>query len=235
LSVHSKKLLNTVKTGRFSDPDTPSLPGIFDYAALSVSSALMAMFESVDNKNIGFSLMRPPGHHATRNTLGGFCYFNNIAIAVKRFIDTHPTSKTAIIDIDCHHGNGTQNIFVNNKQVLFTSLHQIPLYPGSGLSTENNCINYPLSPGTEEPRYLKTLSLALDEVKKFSPDLIAVSAGFDTYRHDPLTQLSLKKETYTKIGQLIASLDLPRFAVLEGGYSSDLPECIYNFLTGFAG
>jgi len=231
--VHAKKMINMIKTGKFSDPNTPSLPNIYNYALLSAAAAVTAMKQTHENNSIAFSLMRPPGHHSSREKLGGFCYFNNIAIAIKKYLELKPAGKAAIIDIDCHHGNGTQDIFLNDKQVLFISLHQIPLYPGTGLSSENNCLNYTLSPGTEEIKYLKTLSSALEEVKKFVPDILAVSAGFDTYRLDPLTQLSLKKETYKKIGELIAGLDIPRFAVLEGGYSHDLPVCIHNFLTGF--
>jgi acetoin utilization deacetylase AcuC-like enzyme len=175
--------------------------------------------------------MRPPGHHATKNNPGGFCYFNNIAIAVKKLL--LKGQRVAILDIDCHHGNGTQDIFLGNDNTLFVSLHQVPLYPGTGLSPEKNCLNFPLAQGTDEKVYLSTFETAIKEVNKFKPDAIAVSAGFDTYRNDPLTGLNLEKSTYKKIAKIISSLNLPRFAVLEGGYSDDLPECIYNFLTGF--
>jgi len=234
LLAHTKKLYEEVKTGKFYEPDTPAIENIYDYALLSINGAITALEHCLDYKKVTFSLMRPPGHHAKKDSLGGFCYFNNIAIAVKRFLKNNAKKKVSIIDIDCHHGNGTQDIFLGEQNVLFISLHQVPLYPGTGLESEKNCLNFPLPPGTEEEKYLNTLKIAIDKVKKFAPDLIGVSAGFDTYKLDPLTQLNLGKNTYYKIAELISSLNKPRFAVLEGGYSKDLPECIYNFLLGFS-
>ncbi|MFN3966935.1 MAG: histone deacetylase, partial [Endomicrobiia bacterium] len=171
--------------------------------------------------------------HATKNQLGGFCYFNNIAIAVKYLLANSSVDSVAILDIDCHHGNGTQDIFLGEDKILFVSLHQVPLYPGTGLTSEKNCLNFPLPPGTEEKIYLNTLEKALKEIENFKPNLIAVSAGFDTYKKDPITNMNLEKISYKKIAELISGLKIPRFAVLEGGYSSDLPECIYNFILGF--
>jgi acetoin utilization deacetylase AcuC-like enzyme len=228
--AHSEELIRAVKKGEFSDPDTPALPGIYDYALLAVSGALSAMEHCLCGKS-AFSLMRPPGHHAARNSLGGFCYFNNIAVAVKKGVSAG--RKASIIDIDCHHGNGTQDIFSGEGSVLYASLHQSPLYPGTGLSSNGNCLNFPLAAGTGEKQYLETLGTAMDEIRRFSPDIIAVSAGFDTHADDPLAGMELKETTYMEIAKMIASLDMPRFAVLEGGYGPKLPECVYNFLMGF--
>ena len=137
-----------------------------------------------------------------------------------------------LIDFDCHHGNGTQDIFLGKQNVLYVSLHQSPLYPGTGLTSEGNCLNFPLPAGTDEPAYMTAFSKAIEAIYRFAPDLVAVSAGFDTYKGDPLAALYLEKSTYEKIGKAIRELGKPLFAVLEGGYSDDLPECIHNFLNG---
>jgi acetoin utilization deacetylase AcuC-like enzyme len=229
LLAHSINLLDAVKSGGFLDLDTPALPDIYEYARLSAGSAIMAA-EACLGGDRAFSLMRPPGHHATRDMLGGFCYFNNIAIACLRVKDR--ADRIAIVDFDCHHGNGTEDIFLGKEGFLYVSLHQSPLYPGTGLSSRENCLNYPLSPETTPDEYLRVFEGAMKEVRGFNPDLIAVSAGFDSYRLDPLTHLSLEKETYREIGRMLSDIKRPTFAVLEGGYSRDLPECVYQFLVG---
>lgn len=230
LRAHSKRLLDAVKSGDFFDADTPAVENIYEYAILSAGAAIQAAESALKGEN-AFSLMRPPGHHAYGDSLGGFCYFNNIAIAVKRIISQSPDLSISILDIDCHHGNGTEDIFYGNEKVLFVSLHQSPLYPGTGLKSRKNCLNYPVPPGTGESEYLGVLDIALERIKRFGPQIIAVSAGFDTYSEDPLTGLALEKESYKKIAERIKSLKVPVFAVLEGGYSSDLPECISNFIS----
>jgi acetoin utilization deacetylase AcuC-like enzyme len=233
LTAHSKELVEKIKNLEFFDADTSALEGIYEYARLSAGGAITAMEEALKG-NPAFSLMRPPGHHAKKDTLGGFCYFNNIAIAVLKALSQR--DKAAILDIDCHHGNGTQDIFLGRKDVLYASLHQAPLYPGTGLTSLGNCLNYPLRPLTQERGYLKTLQSAIDEIKKFgSPAILAVSAGFDTYKKDPLTQMALEIDSYRKIGELIANTKLPCFCVLEGGYSQDLKYCVYEFIRGLGG
>jgi acetoin utilization deacetylase AcuC-like enzyme len=253
LAVHTKALVDSVKTGSFYDPDTPALPGMFDYALLAAGSALRAM-ECALGASAGadggaqrggtadggaprgggaFSLMRPPGHHAGRRQLGGFCYFNNMAAAVAKALSM--VERAAIVDIDCHHGNGTEEIFLGNRRVLFVSLHQSPLYPGTGLFSEGNCLNYPLKPGTDGAGYLAALEKALEKVKAFDPGVVGVSAGFDTYRNDPITGLLLDVEDYFKIGELIGGLGKPTFSVLEGGYDRGIPACIERYLEGVSG
>ncbi|MCK4352663.1 histone deacetylase [candidate division WOR-3 bacterium] len=253
LFVHSQELLNKVKQGNFFDPDTPSLPKIYEYAKLSVEDAIKAMQVSLEG-DIGFSIMRPPGHHANRDSLGGFCYFNNIAIAIEHFVGTNsicakfvgePFSakggcasgtrvrRAAILDIDCHHGNGTQDIFLGRKDVLYVSLHRFAaFYPGTGGKSIKNAINYPLKFGIGESEYLATLENALKGIKKFNPSIIGVSVGFDTYKFDPIGGLGLEISSYRKIGTLISELNIPTFYVLEGGYSDDLPKCVLEFLLG---
>ncbi len=229
LLVHSNKLLEEVKGNSFFDPDTPNPDNIFEYASLSAGAAILAS-EIAIKEGKSFSLMRPPGHHAGKDRLGGFCYFNNIAIAVERL--RLKNKKVAIIDFDCHHGNGTQDIFLGRDGVLYLSLHQVPLYPGTGLTSERNCLNFTLAPGTEEPAYLDCFQEGLKHVEEFKPQILAVSAGFDTYRRDPLGGIKLETSTYRKIGKLIAQFKKPTFAVLEGGYSKNIAVCLFEFLSG---
>jgi len=231
LNVYSKESVESVKNGNFSDPDTPFFPNIHEIALLSAGSALDS-YRSALSGIPAFSLMRPPGHHSgLLNVVSGFCYFNNIAIAVTESLKKF--DRVAILDVDVHHGNGTQDIFLRNEKVLFCSLHQVPLYPGTGSASQKNCFNFSVRPGSGEKEYLEILDRAIEEILKFNPKIIAVSAGFDTYKDDPLANLNLEIETYGKIGAKISSLKLPRFAVLEGGYSMDLPYCIESFLSGF--
>ena len=241
LLVHSKEFLKRVKEGKLNDPDTPNIPGIYHYAKLSAGGALKAMKLAL-NGDIAFSLMRPPGHHSGRNGVAlnapslGFCYFNNVAIACVKAMTIQEVMRVAIIDIDCHHGNGTQEIFLGNPKVLFVSLHRFGFfYPGTGAKSEGNCLNYPLRWDTTESEYIRKLNLALKEVEKFNPELVAVSTGFDTYRLDPIGGLGLSKEAYTTIGRMIYNLNRRTFLVLEGGYSRDMHECVYNLLVGLEG
>jgi acetoin utilization deacetylase AcuC-like enzyme len=231
LRVHTPELLQMVKANTFFDPDTPNLPGMFEFAKLSAGAAILAAKTAWQGAT-AFSLMRPPGHHAGKNFLGGFCYFNNLAIAVKYSQAKLEAGKVAILDIDCHHGNGTQDVFLDEHDVLYVSLHRHPFYPGTGRVTEKNCINLPLRADTSEPVYLKTLQHGLAKIVEFQSQLLAVSAGFDTYADDPLASLGLGVKSYGKIGGLISALRLPTFLILEGGYSEEMPQCIGEFLEG---
>lgn len=231
--IHGPEHFGRVKEGSFSDADTPHYPGIEKIALTSLSGALAAA-DSAARGESAFSLMRPPGHHAGRDRVSGFCYFNNVAIAVAR-LQTAGKKRVAILDVDVHHGDGTEELMTKREGVLFCSLHQVPLYPGTGLKSHDNCLDFPLPPGTGEAAYLKTLEAALEVLLSFKPDVLAVSAGFDTYKEDPIAQLKLEKKTYARMGRLIAETKLPRFAALEGGYAEDLPVLIENFLEGFFG
>ncbi|MCX7826137.1 MAG: histone deacetylase [Verrucomicrobiae bacterium] len=233
--VHTARLLEQVKLGTFADADTPVLPGIYEHARRSAGAAIQAA-ELAWSGEPAFSLMRPPGHHATRDQVMGFCYFNNIAVAVARLMaGRNGPRRVAIVDFDCHHGNGTEDIFQGEARVLFVSLHQSPCYPGTGLRSEGRALNFPLPPDTDGPEFLAVLERALEKVRAFGPEMLAVSAGFDGYKRDPLTNMKLEIATFGEVGRQLAALKLPMFAVLEGGYSTRLPHCIGAFLDGWEG
>jgi len=135
LLIHTHEHIRKVKENAFFDPDTPNLENIYAYASLAAGGAIQAMEKAVEGE-ASFSLLRPPGHHAGRGYLGGFCYFNNIAIAVAKAL--RKVEKVVIIDFDGHHGNGTEDIFTGEKRVLYLSLHQYPAYPGTGGKSKGN-------------------------------------------------------------------------------------------------
>lgn len=241
LRVHTRELLDSVRFGTFADADTPVFPEILDLAKLSAGAAIGAAEQAMAG-HPAFSLMRPPGHHAEHNRVMGFCYLNNIAIAVSRALSSLPSNKRiAILDFDCHHGNGTEDIFRGNERVLFVSLHQSPCYPSTGFTTQSNCLNYPLPPGTRPQQFLTALDEGLNRIRDFRPDLLAVSAGFDSYKDDPITSMDLEVDTFYEIGRRIANLThpepngsaLPCFAVLEGGYSREFAQCVEAFVNGW--
>ena len=215
LRVHDADYVRRLKDGFVEDADTPAYEGIYEYARLSAGGAILAAEVN------GFSLMRPPGHHAGRRgkALGvgtrGFCYLNNVAIATK-----HVNKPTLILDIDGHHGNGTQEIFLGDEKVTYVGLHRYPHYPGTGYGSEANCMNFPLRADCGDEVYLKTLDEALSRVNMDQVEIIAVSAGFDAHAGD-LASLGLTRTGFREIGKRIASLNKPTFFVLEGGYSGE--------------
>ena len=235
LRAHSSQHLADVRAAvEDFDLDTPAYPRIYDHAAQAAGAAANVAREALRG-NPAFSLMRPPGHHATRDQAMGFCYLNSIAIAVLQALDGG-ASKVAVYDFDVHHGNGTEAILLNQPRASFFSIHQHPCYPGTGSrNVGNNCFNYPVAPHTGRKEYRSVLAQALEDLKTSKPDLIALSAGFDAYSRDPLAQETLEAEDYYWIGKSIGKLAIPVFAVLEGGYSKDLPDLILAFLKGLDG
>jgi len=228
LRVHTKEYLKALKEGLEEDPDTPAYENIYHYALLSAGGAILAA------ENGWFSLMRPPGHHAGKNgkALGvatkGFCYINNIAVAVK-----HLDKQTLIIDIDGHHGNGTQEIFFKDQKVTYVSFHRHPYYPGTGYSSEENCINFPLRAECGDAAYLEAFGKAWKIIDVSKVEVVAVSAGFDAYRGD-LASLGLTEVCYREIGKRIGKLKKHTFFVLEGGYNGyTVGKCIHELLKGF--
>ena len=165
----------------------------------------------------------------------GFCFLNSIAIAALE-AQTTGSRKVAVYDFDVHHGNGTEAILLNKPDTAFFSIHQHPCYPGTGTkNVGSNCFNYPVAPQTPREEYRKVLRRALDELGKFKPDLVAVSAGFDAYLRDPIAQETLEAEDFYWMAQEIRKLGVPVMSILEGGYSRDLPDLIFAYLKGLEG
>lgn len=234
LRAHTSEMLARLKIPEDFDADTPVFENISTIARASVSAALDALKIAREGENV-FSLMRPPGHHATREKSMGFCYLNNIAIAVLEAIATD-TKRIAVFDFDVHHGNGTEDILLNREGVAFFSVHQHPAYPNTGAANRgHNCFNYPVVPGASRATYRAALTRALGDLKNFSPDLIAVTAGFDAHVRDPLADGPLLAEDFHWLGQELRALKTPFFSLLEGGYSRDLPELIFAYLKGVEG
>jgi acetoin utilization deacetylase AcuC-like enzyme len=234
LRAHDPAVLARLEVAADFDQDTPYFEGIAARARASVTAALDALAAARAGETV-FSLMRPPGHHATRDRSMGFCYLNNIAVATLAARATG-SRRVAVFDFDVHHGNGTEDILLNQPGVEFFSVHQHPAYPGSGAENAgHNCFNYPVAPSALRETYLATLRRAIDDLRSYKPDLIAVSAGFDAYERDPLASGSLKVEDFYWLGQTLRALNAPLFSLLEGGYSRDLPELIFAYLKGVAG
>jgi acetoin utilization deacetylase AcuC-like enzyme len=234
LRAHAAQMLARLAVPENFDADTPFFQGIAGFARASVGAALDALRLARAGQNV-FSLMRPPGHHATRHNSMGFCYLNNIAIAALEAATTG-SHRVAVFDFDVHHGNGTEDILLDHPGIAFFSVHQFPAYPHTGASHRGkNCFNYPVAPATPRELYRATLERALHDLKSFQPDLIAVSAGFDAYARDPLAEGTLLAEDFHWLGQSLANLRIPMFSLLEGGYSRDLPDLVFAYLKGVAG
>jgi acetoin utilization deacetylase AcuC-like enzyme len=234
LRAHSPEHLARLEEPRDFDSDTPYFPGIAGYARASVGAALTALKAARAGESV-FSLMRPPGHHATRSRAMGFCYLNNIAVAALEALAAG-AKRVAVYDFDVHHGNGTESLLLNKPGAAFFSIHQFPCYPGTGTrNLGNNCFNYPVPPQTQRLEYRHVLADAFAHLQAFKPGLVAVSAGFDCYARDPLAQEPLEAEDFYWLGQSFRSLGVPVLSLLEGGYSPDLPKLILAYLKGISG
>jgi acetoin utilization deacetylase AcuC-like enzyme len=231
--------------GRFSlDASTPITAGMWTSAYWAAQTALTALEPLLDGSaRTSFALCRPPGHHAGADYLGGYCYLNNAAIAARAAID-RGLSRVAILDIDYHHGNGTQDIFYEDGEVFFASLHGDPTteYPfywgraderGAGAG-EGTTLNLPLPRGTTIEPYLAALDIALDAIGRFEPTLLIVSFGGDTYEGDPISHFKLAIGDYATLARRISALALPTLIVQEGGYAVDvLGDIVTELLSGF--
>jgi acetoin utilization deacetylase AcuC-like enzyme len=234
LRAHSRQHLERIADGREDfDLDTPLYANIETYARHSAGAAIEAALAALHGEST-FTLMRPPGHHATRDRAMGFCYFNNIAIAALDALEKG-AERIAIWDFDGHHGNGTEAIVARNEQIRCASIHQFPAYPGTGAKSFANIDNYPVAPFTPRNEILKIARQSLEKLLVFKPSLLLVSAGFDAYARDPLLQMTLEREDFVQFGQWLSNIDVPVAVVLEGGYSNDLPELIDAFLTSWSG
>ncbi len=232
LRAHSKQHVAQVRNATESfDGDTPANPKIDEHTRRSVGGALHAA-KLARKGEASFSLLRPPGHHATRDHAMGFCYFNSIAVAALDALATG-VQRVAVFDFDVHHGNGTEAILKDKANVVFASIHQHPCYPGTGTEdVGKNCFNYPVAPRTPREAYRKVLTKALERILATKPELIGVSAGFDGYARDPLAQETLEAEDFFWLGESLRKTGVPFFSILEGGYSDDLPELIFSYLQG---
>lgn len=215
------------------DADTYTNNKSYEVACYAIGAAIKAA------KQNDFALCRPPGHHATSNKAMGFCLFNNIAVACKWLNERG--KKVFLLDIDSHSGNGSQEIFYKTDKVIFLSIHQFPAYPGIGLVNEIGegrgkyyTINIPVPPYTSDDLFVYILSKIIPVIKEqYKPDVIAVSAGFDGHKDDPLLQLNLTVNSYYEVGKLLSSNFKNIFACLEGGYNTNLlPHCVSAFLMG---
>jgi len=231
--AHKRRHLDRLSVPMDFDGDTATHPDIRSHAERSVGGALYALQMARQNQ-AAFSLLRPPGHHATPERAMGFCYLNSIAIAVLEARATG-TGRVAVFDFDVHHGNGTEEILLDREQCAFFSIHQFPCYPGTGADSYRNAHNYPVAPGASRDEWRQTLAQALEDLQRFKPELVAVSAGFDAYRGDPLSDAALEEEDFGWLGRSIGALGVPVFSVLEGGYSRELPNLILAYLRGLAG
>jgi acetoin utilization deacetylase AcuC-like enzyme len=234
LRAHSRQHIERVANSREDfDPDTPNYSNIEMYARRSARAAIETARTALRGKP-AFSLMRPPGHHATRDRAMGFCYFSNVAIAALDALE-NGAERVAIWDFDGHHGNGTEAIVAHNERIRFASIHQFPAYPGTGAKSFANIDNYPVDPFTPRNELVEIAEQSLERLVTFKPDLLLVSAGFDAYARDPLLQLTLERDDFAELGQRLSKINVPVAVALEGGYSNELPELIDAFLAAWVG
>ena len=234
------------KLGRYSfDATSPFVAGSWQAIRTSANIALTGAELIRGDDRFAFAACRPPGHHATETYCGGYCYLNNNALAAQSLLDGG-ASRVAILDVDYHHGNGTQSIFYSRNDVLTVSLHADPKFeyphflgyadePGEGPGHGFN-VNYPLPFGTAWDSYVKALEDALGYIARFSPDALVVALGLDTFAGDPTTHFEITTDDFSRMGATIAGLRLPTLVVLEGGYSVDwIGRNTVEFLTGLEG
>ena len=234
------------RLGRFSfDAATPITAGTWEAAYWSAQSALTALSALIDEQQTcSFALCRPPGHHAGRDYLGGYCYLNSAAITAAEA--AHRGRRVAILDIDYHHGNGTQDIFYDSADVLFASIHadpstDYPFYWGHAdergeAAGEGKTLNLPLPRGTQIDAYLAALDAACRAVELHRADLLVLSYGADTFEGDPISYFQLREADFAVVGNRIAGLGIPTVVILEGGYAIDaLGHNVSSLLSGFVG
>ena len=225
--------------GQYSfDTSTPIGPGTWEASYWSAQTALAALHAVLDGEQCAFALTRPPGHHAGRDYMGGYSYLNTAAICAEEALAAG-NRQVAILDVDYHHGNGTQDIVTGREGIAFASIHADPAtdYPffwGHADESGGNILNLPLPRGTGWAEYRPALTEALDWLAGFSPDLLLVSFGADTYAGDPISHFCLETAGFAAMASDIAALHLPTLIVMEGGYAVDaLGANVAAFLGAF--
>jgi acetoin utilization deacetylase AcuC-like enzyme len=233
--VHSHEYVSAIEaleTDMLLDPDTYAGPTTWEAATISAGCAVSAVDRG------GFALVRPPGHHALWDRGMGFCIFNNVAIAARHAQAELGVGRVAIVDIDVHHGNGTEATFRDDASVLFVSLHQWPFYPGTGGpgTSDEHTLNIPLPAWSGDAEYARAFAEQVEPaVLAFEPELVLVSAGFDAHEQDPMGQMRVSADGFRELARRCAALAPRTAAVLEGGYNlATLPELVEAALEGFA-
>ena len=233
--THSQKYLEKINQSFpkedlvFLDGDTIVSKGS-KKAAYDAVGGIINAIDAVMNQefNNAFCVVRPPGHHAEKEQAMGFCIFNNVAVGATYLLEKYKLNKVAIIDFDVHHGNGTQDIFYNEKKVLYISSHQFPFYPGTGSKDEigkfNNILNIPLKAGTVSEEFFNSYKKVYEKLNEFSPQFILLSAGFDAHKNDPLANVNLESKDYYILTKEIMKIakkvcDNKIVSILEGGYN----------------
>ncbi len=223
------------------DTVTPVMPQTYDAVMLSANCALTAAERLLGSQTTAYALCRPPGHHAMQNQCGGYCYLNNAAIAAAYLSGA---GHIAILDVDYHHGNGTQDIFYDSDRILFVSIHADPVfaYPhysgfaaecGHGAGTGYN-LNLPMASGTDDAQYARILEKALSAIRDYDPVYLIVSLGLDTYEEDPISNFKLTPAYYGKMAKAISALNVPTLIIQEGGYNTRmLGQLAVNFVQGW--
>lgn len=236
---HTKEYIRRIKEacekGKILDPETILSKKTYDAAVHAVGATVMA------SETKGFAAVRPPGHHAHPSKSSGFCIFNSISIAVQKLLSQK--KRVLIFDFDSHLGDGTEAFFYSSDKVMYWSIHQSDTFPGGGSVDEigkgkgrGYTINVPLPKGSGDDVYKKAIDAILPVAKKFNPDIVAVSAGFDGHEKDQLLDLRLSANTYYMLGKMLRDNFSDVFATLEGGYNTEvLPVCLFDFLDGING
>jgi acetoin utilization deacetylase AcuC-like enzyme len=252
LAVHTASYLERLQRavergdGLIDTADNPLSPGTWEAALGAAAASLAALDDAVATGEPTFAAVRPPGHHAERDFAMGFCYLNHAALAAERAIRHHGFERVAIVDVDVHHGNGTQHLFESRADVLYASLHQHPFYPGTGAAGERGrgegegrTVNVPLPAGSGDEAWLAGLrEIVLPALDGFRPEVLLVSAGFDAWRADPVGGMRVSEGGFAALGEELRASARRHAggrlaALLEGGYDvAALPRLAAGFLAG---